>query len=130
MSRFRSGCHGLRIDTGRWENNAHLDRKDGLCLVCSSAQQVEDELEHHFCLVALHIAPFELVMPIFFRVPVQYLIFLTIVKQMYVVDSLGMFFPKEQYLDWMNFVCWSVCGPQDYIHYVFCCKLTGSWAAG
>ena len=46
LSRFRSGCHGLRVDTGRWENNVHLDRKDRLCLVCSSAQQVEDE--HHF----------------------------------------------------------------------------------
>ncbi len=46
LSRFRSGCHGLRVDTGRWEDNAHLDRKDRLCLVCGSAQQVEDE--HHF----------------------------------------------------------------------------------
>ena len=46
LSRFRSGCHGLRVDTGRWENNVHLDRKDRLCLVCSSAQDVEDE--HHF----------------------------------------------------------------------------------
>ena len=46
LSRFRSGCHGLRVDTGRWENNIHLDRKDRLCLVFSSAQQVEDE--HHF----------------------------------------------------------------------------------
>ena len=46
LSRFRTGCHGLRVDTGRWENNVHLDRKDRLCLVCSSAQQVEDE--HHF----------------------------------------------------------------------------------
>ena len=46
LSRFRSGCHGLRVDTGRWENNVHLDRKDRLCPVCSSAQQVEDE--NHF----------------------------------------------------------------------------------
>ena len=46
LSRFRSGCHGLRVDTGRWENNVHLDRKDRLRLVCSSAQQVQDE--HHF----------------------------------------------------------------------------------
>ena len=46
LSRFRSGCHGLRFDTGRWENNVHLDRKDRLCLACSSAQDVEDE--HHF----------------------------------------------------------------------------------
>ena len=46
LSRFRSGCHGLRVDTGRWENNVHLDRKDRLCLVCSSAHNVEDE--HHF----------------------------------------------------------------------------------
>ena len=46
LSRFRSGCHGLRVDTGRWENSVHLDRKDRLCLVCRSTQHVEDE--HHF----------------------------------------------------------------------------------
>ena len=46
MSRFRSGCHELRIDTRRWEDSVHLDRKDRLCLVCRSSQQVEDE--HHF----------------------------------------------------------------------------------
>ena len=94
LSRFRSGCHGLRIDTGRWENNVHLDRKDRLCLVCSSAKDMEDE-----CLIALLMAPFELVMPIFFSVLVQYLAFLTIVKQMHVVDSLGTVFPKDQYFD-------------------------------
>ena len=63
LSGFRSGCHGLRVDTGRWENNVHLDRKVRLCLVCSSAQDVEDGII--FCLIALLIAPFELVMPIF-----------------------------------------------------------------
>ena len=46
-----------------------------------------------FCLIALHIAPFELVMPIFFSVLVQYLTFLTVVRQMHVVDSLGTVFP-------------------------------------
>ena len=46
LSRFRSGCHGLRVDTGRWEDNTHLDRKDRLCVMSRSAQQVEDE--HHF----------------------------------------------------------------------------------
>ena len=40
------GCVFNSVDTGRWENNVHLDRKDRLCLVCSSAQQLEDE--HHF----------------------------------------------------------------------------------
>ena len=24
LSRFRSGCHGLHVDTGRWENTVHL----------------------------------------------------------------------------------------------------------
>ena len=24
LSRFRSGCHGLRVDTGRWEGSVHL----------------------------------------------------------------------------------------------------------
>ena len=38
--------HGLRVDTGRWEDSVHLNRKDRLCLVCRSSQQVEDE--HHF----------------------------------------------------------------------------------
>ena len=74
-----------------------------------------------FCLVALHIAPFELVMPIFFSVLVQFLTLMTVVKQMHVVDSLGTVFPKEQYFDWMNlqkqnFVCWPSVGPQDIKH--------------
>ena len=46
-----------------------------------------------FCLIALHIAPFELVMPILFSVLVQYLTFLTVVKQMHVVVLLGTVFP-------------------------------------
>ena len=46
LRRFRSGCHGLHVDTGRWEDSVHLDRKDSLCIVCRSSQQVEDE--HHF----------------------------------------------------------------------------------
>ena len=53
-----------------------------------------------FCLIALLIALFELVMPIFFSVLVQYLAFLTVVKQMHVVH-LELFFPEEQYFDWM-----------------------------
>ena len=73
------------------ENNVHLDRKDRLCLVCSSAHNVETSI--NFCLIALLIAPFELVMPIFFSVLVQYLAFLTVVKQMQVVDLLRTVFP-------------------------------------
>ena len=46
LSRFRAGCHGLRVDTGRWSDNVHLDRQDRLCLVCKSSQHVEDE--QHF----------------------------------------------------------------------------------
>ena len=46
-----------------------------------------------FCLIALLIAPCELVMPIFFSVLVQYLAFLTAVKQMHAVDLLGTVFP-------------------------------------
>ena len=38
-------------------------------------------------------SPFELVMPIFFSVLVQYLTFLTVVKQMHVVVLLGTVFP-------------------------------------
>ena len=47
-----------------------------------------------FCLIALLIAPFELVMPIFLSVLVQYLALLTVVKQMHVVDLLGTVFPQ------------------------------------
>ena len=88
MSRFRSGCHGLRVDTDRWENNVHLDRKDRLCIL-----HIMWRTSIIFCLIALLIAPFELVMPIFFSVLVQYLAFLTAVKQMHVVDLLGTVFP-------------------------------------
>ena len=43
LSRCRDGCHGLRGDTGWWEDSVHLDRK---VLMCRSIQDVEDE--HHF----------------------------------------------------------------------------------
>ncbi len=43
LSRFRCGCHGLHIDTGRWVGT---ERKDRLCQVCHSLQDVEDE--QHF----------------------------------------------------------------------------------
>ena len=46
ISRFRTGCHGLRVDTGRWADGVHLDRTDRLCLVCKSLDYVEDE--QHF----------------------------------------------------------------------------------
>ena len=49
LSRFRSGCHGLRVDTGRCGNNVH--KKDRLCLVCKSSQHVEDE--HHFLIASV-----------------------------------------------------------------------------
>ena len=48
LSRFRSGCHGLHVDTGLWEGNVHLDRGDRLCLVCNSSQAVEDEQQFLF----------------------------------------------------------------------------------
>ena len=39
LSRCRSGCHELRVHTGRWEDSVHRDRKDRLFLVCRSSQQ-------------------------------------------------------------------------------------------
>ena len=42
MSRFRCGCHGLHIDTGRFVNTPRDDR---VCEVCKS-ECVENE--HHF----------------------------------------------------------------------------------
>ena len=39
-------AYGLRVDTGRWADGVHLDRKDRLCLVCKSLDYVEDE--QHF----------------------------------------------------------------------------------
>ena len=35
VSRFRTGCHGLRVDTGRWADGVHLDRTDRLCQCAS-----------------------------------------------------------------------------------------------
>ncbi len=46
IDKFRSGCHGLRVDTGRWAGGVHIDRKDRLCLVCKSLQELEDK--QHF----------------------------------------------------------------------------------
>ena len=91
MSRFSSGCHGLRVDIGRWENNVHLDRKDRLCLVCSSAQDVEDE--HHFSFDCPAYSSIRASHANLFQCAVQYLAFLTVVKQMHVVDLLGTVFP-------------------------------------
>ena len=45
-SRFKTGCHGLQVDTGRWADGVHLGRTDRLCLVCKSSDYVEDE--QHF----------------------------------------------------------------------------------
>ena len=87
LSRFRSGCHGLRVDTGRWEGSVHLDRKDGLCLVCRSTQHVEDE--HHFLFDCPACEP---VMSACFSKPAHFHTFSLGVKQMRVVDSLGVVF--------------------------------------
>ena len=43
LSRFRCGCHGLHVDTGRWVDTK---REDRLCQVCHSSRDVEDE--QHF----------------------------------------------------------------------------------
>jgi len=46
ISRFRCGCHGLHVDTGRFgKGSEHCSREDRVCLVCMSSS-VEDE--HHF----------------------------------------------------------------------------------
>ena len=54
ISRFRCGCHGLHVDTGRFDSQK-LPREDRVCHVCQSSS-VEDE--HHFlfdCSVYAHI---------------------------------------------------------------------------
>ena len=43
LSRFRCGCHGLHVDTGRWVN---IKREDRLCQTCYSSKDVE--VEQHF----------------------------------------------------------------------------------
>ena len=43
LSRFRCGCYGLHVDTGRWVDTK---REDRLCQVCHSSRDVEDE--QHF----------------------------------------------------------------------------------
>ncbi len=53
LSRFRCGCHGLHVDTGRWVGT---ERKDRLCQVCHSSQDVEDEQQFIFdCSAYSHI---------------------------------------------------------------------------
>ena len=48
ISRFRSGCHGLHVDTGRCDKaGPGVEREDRVCLVCQSTA-VEDE--QHFLL--------------------------------------------------------------------------------
>ena len=69
LSRFRSGCYGLRVDTGQWEGNVHLDRGDKLCLVCNSAQAVEDE--QHFLFDCPAYAPLRVQSAFFFSKVVQ-----------------------------------------------------------
>ena len=50
LSRFRRGCHGLHVDTGRWVDTksfiVSILREDRLCQVCHSSRDVEDE--QHF----------------------------------------------------------------------------------
>ncbi len=47
ISRFRCGCHGLHVDTGRFgKDSEHRSREDRVCLVCMFGS-VEDE---HHCL--------------------------------------------------------------------------------
>ena len=43
VSRFRTGCHGLQVDTDRWVEGVAMDRG---CLVCNSPGCVDDE--QHF----------------------------------------------------------------------------------
>ncbi len=46
ISRFRCGCHGLHVDTGRFgKDREHCNREDRVCFVCMSGS-VEDE--NHF----------------------------------------------------------------------------------
>lgn len=46
VSRFRCGCHGLHVDTGRFKAvGQKVDREQRFCLVCASGT-AEDE--HHF----------------------------------------------------------------------------------
>lgn len=73
----------LTQDGGRTMNT--LLGITGLCLVCRSAQQWRMSII--FCLIALCVAPSELVMPVSFRVPVQYQTCLPVVTQMHMVVS-------------------------------------------
>ena len=43
ISRFRTDCHGLQVDTDRWVEGVDVERS---CLVCNSPGCVEDE--QHF----------------------------------------------------------------------------------
>ena len=127
LSRFRTGCHGLRVDTGRWENNVHLDRKDRLCLVCSSAQQVEDE--HHLLFDSPAYSSIRASHANLFQCACSVSDFFDSCE----ANACGgfyyeLFFPKEQCFDWMNINRTLSVGPQlvprtlnkhTYIHTLF-----------
>ena len=46
ITRFRTGCHGLQVDAGRWADSVPLDRTDRLCRMRKSFHCVEDQ--QHF----------------------------------------------------------------------------------
>ena len=43
VSVFRTGCHGLRVETRRWADGVHLNMKDRLCLVCKAMDCIEGQ---------------------------------------------------------------------------------------
>ena len=60
MSRIRGGYRDLHVGTGQRKGNVQLDRKNRLCLLWRSRQDVDDG--HHFLFDCPGIAPCQLVM--------------------------------------------------------------------
>ena len=47
VSRFRCGCHGLHVDTGKFKPDGQkVDREQRFCLVCPSDHDTTED-EHH-----------------------------------------------------------------------------------
>ena len=78
LSRFRCGCHGLHVDTGRWVDTK---REDRLCQVCHSSWKTSSIS----CLVAQLTVMLDKSMPVFFSRPLLSQTFSLTLNQMHVV---------------------------------------------
>ena len=121
LSRFRCGCHGLHVDTGRWVDTK---REDRLCQVCHSFLRMW-RMNSISCLVAQLTVMLDKSVPVYFSRPFLFQTFSATLNQMHVVVfSESVFhvgnplYPHDISLSTyiLYSVCWPPVGPQDIKH--------------